>query len=110
MGEVIKSRRSRRSSQLSGSWKAEQQKGNKKLKDKVKRTKRPGSRIHASPQAWLAGSERPRRLQDKKCPHFLVDTIFLKVKILQILHRLQELLSSFEIILIFGIFHRLQEP
>ena len=25
----------------------------------------PGHRIHASPQAWLAGSEQPRRLQDK---------------------------------------------
>ena len=37
MGEVVKSRRS---SQLLGSWKAEQQQGNKKLKDKVKRTKR----------------------------------------------------------------------
>ena len=26
----------------------------------------PGSRIHASPRAWLAGSEQPCRLQDKK--------------------------------------------
>ena len=26
----------------------------------------PGRRIHASLQAWLAGSEQPRRLQDKK--------------------------------------------
>ena len=30
----------------------------------------PGSRIHASPRAWLAGSEQPRRLKDKKQPHF----------------------------------------
>ena len=30
----------------------------------------PGSRIHASPRAWLAGSEQPRRLQDKKKPFF----------------------------------------
>ena len=29
-----------------------------------------GSRIHASPRAWLAGSEQPRRLQDQKNPHF----------------------------------------
>ena len=43
----------------------------------------PSCRIHASPRAWLAGSEQPRRLQDKKCPHFLVDWIFLKVKTLQ---------------------------
>ena len=30
----------------------------------------PGYRIHASPQAWLAGSEQPHRLQDQKDPHF----------------------------------------
>ena len=28
----------------------------------------PGSRIHASPRAWLAGYEQPRRLQDQKYP------------------------------------------
>ena len=46
----------------------------------------PGCRIHASPQAWLAGSEQPRRLQDKNYPHFLVNLVFLKVKILKILN------------------------
>ena len=30
----------------------------------------PGSRIHASPRAWLAGSEQSCRLQDKKYPLF----------------------------------------
>ena len=30
----------------------------------------PGSRIHASPRAWLARSEQPHRLQDQKCPCF----------------------------------------
>ena len=46
-----------------------------------KRPVKPDCRIHASPQVWLAGSEQPRRLQDKKCPHFW--WIFVKVKILQ---------------------------
>ena len=46
----------------------------------------PGCRIHASPQAWLAGYEQPRRLQDKNYPHFLVNLVFLKVKILKILN------------------------
>ena len=31
----------------------------------------PGSRIHASPRAWLAGSEQPRRLQDKQAQKLL---------------------------------------
>ena len=30
----------------------------------------PGSRIHASPRAWLGGSEQPRRLPDQKYPLF----------------------------------------
>ena len=30
----------------------------------------PSSRIHASPRAWLTGSEQPRRLQDQKYPCF----------------------------------------
>ena len=30
----------------------------------------PGSRIHASPRAWLAGSEQPCRLQDQNRQHF----------------------------------------
>ena len=64
----------------------------------------PGCRIPASPRARHAGSKQPRRLQDKKYPHFLVDLIFFEDKISQILHGLQELQS--EIILIFGIFHR----
>ena len=31
----------------------------------------PSSRIHASPRAWLAGFQQPRRGQDQKHPHFI---------------------------------------
>ena len=35
-----------------------------------------GCTIHASPRAWLAGSEQPRRLQNKKYSPFLVNLFF----------------------------------
>ena len=51
---------------------------------KKSKTHKPGSRIHASLACRLrATSQAPRQ----KMPIFLVDLVFLKVKILQILHR-----------------------
>ena len=39
----------------------------------------PGPTIHASPGAWLAGSEPPRRLQVKKMPIFPPYEFFSKI-------------------------------
>ena len=58
------------------------------------------------------GLQAPSNLTGSKTKkaQILIDWICLKVKILQNLHILQKLQSSFEIILIFGIVPRLQEP